>query len=461
MSTVKSAIFARTALLKDGFASAVRLETGEDGSICTLQTNTIARPGDMTADIIIPGMPNLHSHAFQRAMAGLAETSCGTSDTFWTWRHLMYDLANKISPDDLAAIATQAYLELLKFGYTSVAEFHYLHGLGDPSSPLNVEMSEAIFSAATQTGIGLTHLPVLYEIAGFGETEPAPEQKAFCHTPDDFIRLVETLTARAANYPNIDIGIAFHSLRAVRNKSLIDISKWAKQTLPGSPVHIHIAEQEQEVADCLERLGARPVEWLQGNVDVDETWCLVHATHMSDNEITAAAKTGSVAGLCPTTEANLGDGFFELTRWNEYGGAIGIGSDSNVCLSPVEELRLLEYGHRLRERRRLVATSPEHPGTGAFLWSAAAQGGAQALGRKAGALAIGNRADFLTLDAAHPALCTAANDGILNALIFGPSQGAIQDVYVNGVRVIHEGHHAREAEITARYTSCVTNLLTQ
>lgn len=454
-------IFARTALLKDGFASAVRLETGKDGSICALETNAIARPGDRLADIIIPGMPNLHSHAFQRAMAGLAETSSGSADTFWTWRHLMYDLANRITPDDLAAIATQAYLELLKSGYTSVAEFHYIHGMKDPSSPLNIEMSEAIFSAATQTGIGLAHLPVLYEIAGFGEAEPTPEQRAFCHTPDDFTRLVETLTARAANHPDIDIGIAFHSLRAVRNQSLMDISNWAKQTLPGSPVHIHIAEQEQEVADCLEHLGARPVEWLLGNVDVDETWCLVHATHMSNNEIAAAAKTGSIAGLCPTTEANLGDGFFELTRWNEYGGAIGIGSDSNICLSPVEELRLLEYAHRLRERRRLVATSPEHPGTGTFLWSTTTQGGAQALGRKAGTLAVGNKADFLTLDAAHPALCTSANDDILNALIFGPSQGAIRDVYVNGDRVIHKGHHRHEIEITARYTNCVTSLLTR
>lgn len=452
-------LFANRALLPTGFMDNVRITIATDGEIARVESGLTPAPGDALADTLIPGIPNLHSHSFQRATAGLAEQTTGGSDTFWTWRTLMYELANKLRPVDVLAIASQLYMELLKSGYTSVAEFHYIHGITDGNARQDLEMSEAILEAARQTGIGLTLLPVLYEVSGFGASAPHPDQMTFRHTPQAFTELVEKLQQKTKGETNIGLGMAFHSLRAVKPESLAEIASWATRAMPDRPVHIHIAEQEREVAECLEKLGARPVEWLLGNANVDRNWCLIHATHMTAEEIESVAKSGAVAGLCPTTEANLGDGFFDLPRWLEGGGPLGVGSDANLSTSPVEELRLLEYGSRLRERRRLVATSPEHPGTGAFLWSAAAKGGAQALGRKSGAIEIGNRADFLNLDANHPALCASSGEDILSALVFGPSQGAIRDVYVAGRRVIEDGRHDQEVQISALYRKAVRSLL--
>ncbi len=453
-----TSLFANRALLPAGFTNNVRINIAANGQITRIESGVTPTPEDTLADTLIPGMPDLHSHAFQRATAGLAEHTSGGSDTFWTWRGLMYELANKVRPDDILAIAAQLYMELLKSGYTSVAEFHYIHGMGDEKTPLNLEMSEAILEAARQTGIALTHLPVLYEVAGFGASEPVLEQRSFRHTPEAFIDLVEKLLTEIRGETNINLGIGLHSLRAVKPSTLVEIATWAGHAMADQPVHIHIAEQEREVRECLEHHGARPVEWLLGNVDVGQNWCLVHATHMIGKEIKALAKSGAVAGLCPTTEANLGDGFFELSLWLGQGGPLGVGSDANLSTSPVEELRLLEYGSRLRERRRLVSTSPEHPGTGAFLWSAAVRGGARALGRKSGTIAEGNRADLLNLDSDHPALCAASGEDILGAFIFGPSQGAIRDVFVGGKRVIEDGRHGQETQISARYRKTVKSL---
>ncbi len=454
-----TALFAKKALLPQGFEDNIRLDIDATGHITGIETATKPGPGERIADVLVPGMSNVHSHAFQRAIAGLTEYTSGGSDTFWTWRSLMYELANKVSPDDLAAIAGQLYMEFMKSGYTSVAEFHYTHGMAGNNAPLNMEMSLAIFEAAKQTGIGFTHLPVLYEVSGFGATDPVLQQRTFLHTPEAFVDLVEMLETRVKSEPEISLGIGFHSLRAVTSQSLAEISTWAGHAMPDRPIHIHIAEQELEVRDCLEFYGARPVEWLLNNAPVNENWCLIHATHMIAKEIKGAASSGAVVGLSPSTEANLGDGFFELPAWLEAKGALGVGSDSNVCTSPIEELRLLEYGSRLRERRRLISTSPEHRGTGAFLWSAAARGGARALGRKAGTIAVGNKADVLGLDSTHPALCSADSDNILNTLVFGPSQGAIRDVYVGGLRVIEDGRHACEEQISARYRKTVKTLI--
>lgn len=454
-----SALFARKAFLPQGFEDGTRLDIDATGHIAGIETGAKPQRNDILADILIPGMPNLHCHSFQRAMAGLAEYKSGSSNTFWTWRSLMYELASKVTPEDLAAIAAQLYMELLKSGYTSVAEFHYLHGMAAGKAPLNKEMSLAILDAANETGIGLTHLPVLYEGSGFGRGDPLPEQASFSHSSEAFIDLVERLETRTKIDPNMEIGTAFHSLRAVTPASLAKVSGWADAAMPGRPIHIHIAEQEQEVRDCLAHHGARPVEWLLDNADVDGNWCLVHATHMTADETEAAAKSGAIAGLCPSTEANLGDGLFDLSAWLENGGSLGLGSDSNVSTSPVEEARLLEYASRLNQQRRLIATSPEHPGTGAFLWAAATKGGARALGRKTGSIEIGNKADFLNLDAGHPSLCAATGEDILNALVFGPSQGAIRDVYVGGRPVVKDGRHSQEEQISARYRKCVKSLL--
>lgn len=397
-----TSLFAKKARLESGWARDVRVDIDADGVISAVTMESVCTSDQPSTDLLIPAMPNLHSHAFQRAMAGLAEVRGSTNDSFWTWRKLMYDLANRITPEDLEAIASQLYMELLKGGTSSIAEFHYIHRNAPNGKSQSLEMAEALMHAATKTGMRLTLLPVLYQVSGFGENEPQPEQQSFCHNTDQFISLLESLEIIAARNPNTQIGIAFHSLRAVAPEAMSNVLAWRKENHPSWPVHIHIAEQTKEVADCETTYGKRPVEWLLDSFEVDEHWCLVHATHMSAQELETLARTGAVAGICPTTEANLGDGFFDFTPWLAAGGRYGIGSDSNISTRACEELRWLDYGARLRERRRLIAANETTPNAGAALWMAAASGGAQALGIKAGCIAPGYRADFLGLDGQAP-----------------------------------------------------------
>lgn len=442
-----------TALLPNGWAQNVRIRIG-GGVIREVVSGAEPVPGTERHKIGLPGMPNLHSHAFQRGFAGLAERRAHAHDDFWTWRDIMYRFVDRITPDDLEAITALAYMEMLESGFTHVGEFHYLHRApngafyDDPAA-----MAGRIAAAAEISGIGLTLLPVFYAHSGFGGAPPHAGQKRFISTPDEFARLVEGSVIAVAGLTNSRVGIAPHSLRAVTKAELTEILSLATT----SPVHIHIAEQTREVEDCRAWCGQSPVTWLMENAPVDSRWCLVHATHVDDAELSAIAASGAVVGLCPITEANLGDGVFPLGKFLERSGRIGIGSDSNVYISAAEELRLLEYAQRLNQRARNVAASAA-ASTGRFSFDAAMAGGAQALGVKSG-LDVGAAADIMTLDAGHAALACRTGDSLLDSYVFAGSGGIIGDVWRGGEKLVSNGRHVRKDAIIARYGKTLGRLL--
>ena len=388
----------------------------------------------------VPGLPNLHSHAFQRAMAGLTERRGAEADSFWTWREQMYRFVERLTPDDLEAIAAQAYMEMLEAGFTWVAEFHYLHHRPDGRPYDNVaEMAERIVAAAAETGIGLTLLPVFYRQGGFGGQPATPGQRRFLNDRDSYARLMET------KVPGGRIGIAPHSLRAVT----LDDLEWAAATWAGQPAHIHVSEQTREVEDCLAAHGRRPIDLLMDNVPVDEHWCLVHATHADANERARIAKAKAVVGLCPITEANLGDGLFEVPDFLAQGGRFGVGSDSNVRLSAADELRTLEYGQRLIRRQRNVLGAPDRS-TGRRLFEAALAGGAQAAGMEVG----GDDDAVVTLDTnLH------RGDAAIDHWLFAADNAAIVSVERGGRRLVEHGRHRDRERIAARYHRTLARLL--
>jgi formimidoylglutamate deiminase len=429
-----------------GALAAVSADASDDGAM------RLAGP-------VMPGLCDLHCHAFQRAMAGLTERRSATADSFWTWRDVMYRFAARLTPDDLEAVATRLYVELLQGGFTSVCEFHYIHNDPEGRPFANcAEMSERLVRAASRAGIGLTMLPVLYQTANFGGVPPHEGQRRFVTTVDELLAIVEALRDLGAGNPNVRVGIAPHSLRAVPPDALRDAIRGLDAIDGAAPVHIHIAEQTREVDDCLAWSGRRPVEWLLANEAVSSRWCLVHATHLTDAETAALARSGAVAGLCPTTEANLGDGFFPLPAFLAQGGAFGVGSDSNVSTSAIEELRWLEYGQRLLHRRRSVAASAGTPSPGLALYQGALAGGARVSGRPIAGLARGQRADFLVIDADAPFLCGRGPDELADAMVFGGNANPIRDVFVGGRQVIAGGQHAHEAAIHAAYRAAARSL---
>ncbi|MDB5962765.1 MAG: formimidoylglutamate deiminase [Massilia sp.] len=454
----KGALLARHALLPGGWALDVAIEWNADGVITAVNPNAGAVAGIDTETLVIPGIVNLHSHAFQRAMAGLAETAgdsaAYTDDSFWTWRELMYRFAGRITPEQLEAVAAQLFVDCLRHGFTSVCEFHYLHRQPDGALYARpAEMAERVAQAAVDTGMGLTMLPVLYSHGGFGEQPLSERQRRFKSDVDQVLGIVDALSARRGG--QFETGAAPHSLRAA---SMAQIAELARGLPAGRPLHMHIAEQQLEVDACLAHAGRRPVAWLLDNIDIDRRWCLVHATHLDDAEIGSLAASGAVAGLCPGTEANLGDGLFALAPFIAAGGRFGIGSDSHVGHSPVEELRWLEYGQRLRRQGRNIAVDGGQRRVGDFLWQGALRGGAQASGRPVGALAVGLRADLLVLDDAHPNLQDAAAADVLNLLLFAGNDNLVRDVIVGGRPVIRHGRHADQAAIAARYRGALAQL---
>lgn len=445
--------FAR-ALLPAGWARDVRVAIA-NGTLAAIDVGVAPRAGDSRHAIALPGMPNLHSHAFQRGMAGLAESRGESADSFWTWRAVMYRFADRLTPDQLAAIAAMAYVEMLETGFTRVGEFHYLHH--DPAgAPYanRAAMAEAIVAAAAETGIGLTLLPVFYAHGGFGGAAPIEGQRRFLHDIDGYARLLDESRSAARPLSDARVGIAPHSLRAVTPEQLALLERLAGD----DPIHIHIAEQVREVEDCLVWSGATPVQWLLGNAPVDDRWCLVHATHMTDAETLALARSGAVAGLCPITEANLGDGIFPAAEYLAAGGRIGIGSDSNVLIDMTEELRVLEYGQRLTRRVRNALASDRTRSTGRALFASALAGGAQALGAPA-ALAPGNAADIVSLDAAHPALLARDDDALLDSLIFAAGRGAIDGVWRRGEQLVSGGRHRARAGVEAGFREVLEAIL--
>jgi formiminoglutamate deiminase len=450
-----ASLYFEEALLKSGWAAGVRIEIAGD-LIAGVEKGTRPSAGDERHAIGLPGMPNLHSHAFQRGMAGLAEIRGPDQDTFWTWRETMYRLALAMSPDDMQAVAGLAYVEMLEAGFTRVGEFHYLHHDRD-GRPFRdpAEMAARIIAAAGETGIGLTLLPVFYAHGGFGGQAPAPSQRRFICDPDAFGQLVEASRRTALAHPGSVIGVAPHSLRAVTPQELAAILPLAGD----GPIHIHVAEQLREVEDCLAWSGRRPVEWLLEQAAADSRWCFVHATHMTQEESQRMAAAGVVAGLCPVTEANLGDGIFNGTHFMSCGGRLGIGSDSNVLVGVADELRQLEYAQRLYGRQRNVMSRGEGASTGRTLYDAAAQGGSAALGASAAVLAPGAPADIISLDAANPALLERRGDGVLDAWIFAARTSPIDCVWARGRKWIEAGRHRARERIVARYRQCIARLL--
>ncbi len=403
----------------------------------------------------LPGMPNLHSHAFQRAMAGLAERRGPGDDSFWTWRETMYAFAAHIGPEQLKAIAAQLYVEMLKAGYTHVCEFHYLHHRPDGQPYADpAAMSAALVEAAEETGIGMTLLPVLYMSGGFDGRPLGERQRRFGHDVEAYLRLLESL--RRMESPMLRVGIALHSLRAVPGSAMREVL--AAEPAASGPIHIHIAEQIGEVQDCLALRDARPVQWLLEHAPVDARWCLVHATHMDANEVRALAATGAVAGLCPTTEANLGDGLFALPAWLDAGGRLGIGSDSHISVSPVEELRWLEYGQRLLSRHRNVVARAPGASVGETLWDAALAGGAQAADADLGAAQPGHRADLLVLDDDAPQLAARDTRSMLDSFLFAGNAPLVRDVMAGGDWVVRDFRHRDEERIAERYRVTLESL---
>ncbi len=447
--------FFPTALLPDGWARNVQITT-TGGFITSVHADAdphTTRDGTTCfTGAALPGMPNLHSHAFQRGMAGLAQRG----GDFWSWREVMYRFVAVLTPDDIQAIAALAYMEMLEAGFTAVAEFHYLHHAPDGTPYANPgETSARIAAAAEQTGIGLTLLPVYYAHGGFNAAPTAAGQRRFITDLDRYATLLAAAQRAIAPLPDARLGLAPHSLRAATPSELTTLVALAA----GRVLHIHVAEQTREVQDCLSATGTTPVQHLLASAPIDHRWCVVHATHMTAAETTALATTGAIAGLCPITEADLGDGIFPALAWRDAGGKFGIGTDSNTAISATQELRLLDYSQRLTHRARTVLT-PTGVSTGRYLWNQGTRGGAQALDRAIGALAPGHCADIVILDPAHPALTGRAGDSILDAMIFAAATPCITDVLAGGKHVVRAGRHIARDEILTAWQQTVRRLAT-
>ena len=448
-------LFLDRALLPQGWARNVRIEVA-DGVINALTCDATGEGAERHPGIAVPGLPNLHCHAFQRAMAGLAERRGPANDSFWTWREVMYRFLAELTPDDVEAIAAFAYMEMLEAGYTTVCEFHYLHHGPDgyPYDDLG-ELASRIAAAASATDIGLTLLPSLYMTGSVGNAPPTQGQRRFLNDPERFLDLVSRSRTIVAALPQARIGIAPHSLRAVPSDALAKVIK----AFPEGPIHIHAAEQVKEVEDSVAALGARPVQWLLDEADVDGRWCLIHATHMTPAETEGLARSGAVAGLCPLTEASLGDGVFDGARYLAAGGRFGVGTDSNIQVDAAAELRQLEYSQRLSLRARNVLAVREGESVGRHLFETALAGGTQACARRVGAIEVGRRADIVLLDATHPDIAAGTGDHWLDAWIFVVGRAAVRAVLVGGECVVANGRHRTREPITRRYRAVVQRLL--
>ncbi len=454
------AFFARDVLLPHGWSRDVRIAVDDRGDFVEVRENASAEGAERLAGPVLPGMANLHSHAFQRAMAGLTEVRGSLHDDFWSWRELMYRFVERLTPAQAQAIAAYLYVEMLKHGYTAVAEFHYVHNdIGGKPYAESAEMLLQHLTAAHDTGIAITLLPSLYAWSNFGEKPLAPRQKRFMSDCAAVLAMARAARRAAEGQPDVHVGVAPHSLRAVDPGALKALVDGIRALDRDAPIHIHAAEQTKEVEDSVAWSRRRPVEWLLEHLPVDARWCVVHATQVNADEIAGLARSGAVVGLCPATEGNLGDGIFPLTEYREAGGRYGIGGDSHVSRDPAEELRLMEYVQRLRHRRRNVVVTPACPAVGTTLWAEAAAGGAQALGRRMGAIAAAARADLVVLDAEAPDLAGRSGDAIANALVFSGARDLVRDVMVGGKWVVHESRHAREKEAADAFKKAVVELL--
>ena len=459
MSTGVPRLWFESALLPGGWARRVRI-TGLDGVISAIEIDVDPADDDERHALAVPGLPNLHSHAFQRAIAGLTERRGPTEDSFWTWRELMYRFVERMDPDHLEAITALAFAEMLEAGFTRVGEFHYLHQdksgvpFADPG-----ELAGRVAAAAAGTGIALTLLPTFYAHGGFGGSEPSARQLRFVTDLERFARIVESSRKAVRPLAGANVGVAPHSLRAVTPEELPKVVALAS----GGPVHIHIAEQMREVDDCVAWCGRRPIEQLFEAVTVDDRWCLVHATHATSWELERIAAEGAVVGLCPITEASLGDGVFPALEFQAFGGRVGIGTDSNILLDAGAELRALEYSQRLSRRARNVLAGEAGHSTGRSLFDAVLAGGSQALcgasARDRVGLVAAAPLDIVSLDAAHPALIERREDEILDSWIFAAGRDTIECVWRAGEKVVSGGRHRDREAIVASYRRAMKTLL--
>ena len=443
-----------SALTSSGWQNEVAVAVDDAGIIESVEAGV--KGGTLITGVAIPAVPNVHSHAHQRLMVGLAERAGPGTDSFWTWREVMYGFALKLSPDDLEAVAAQAYVEMLKSGFSCVGEFQYLHHQPDGGAyDEPAEMSLRCISAAEQAGVGITVLPTLYNYSGFGGQASTAGQRRFVNDADRFLEIYETLKGVCGVNPLRRLGISPHSLRAVTPELLKSVLNGIEK---GARIHIHVAEQTKEVEDCLAWCGKRPVEFLLDNFDVSARWCAIHATHMSQDETQKLARSGAIVGLCPTTEANLGDGIFPAGQFMKQGGAIAIGSDSQITISPAEDLRMLEYSQRLRDRTRNALASGPGASTGRTLFDAVLKGGASCLDQPVGAIAAGKRCDIAVLDDEYPTMIGREQDAALDAWIFSAGNSAVKDVIVGGSHVVKDRRHIDEERIQKKFAETVRRL---
>ena len=451
---MQKVLWFEAALLPTGWASNVRV-TVKDGLIGSVESDRSDTAGAERAGVVVPGLCNVHSHSFQRGMAGLAEVRGPSDDDFWTWRAWMYRFLDRLGPEEIEAVAAQAFMEMLESGFTRVGEFHYLHHAPDGRPYDNpAETAERICAAAAQVGIGLTLLPTFYAHGGFGGAPPTAGQRRFINDVDGFLDLVERSRSPVAALPGGVVGLSPHSLRAV---TPIELARLL-QAAPEGPIHIHAAEQVKEVQDCVAWSGRRPVAWLLDHAELGARWCLIHATHMDEDEVGRLARTGAVAGLCPITESNLGDGIFPAQAFVNAGGRFGIGTDSNVLIDAASELRTLEYSQRLALRSRNVLAGPLNPSTGASLFKAALDGGGQAMGVGTG-IAVGASADFLELDRTAAALASREQDALLDGWLFAGRLREIKTVWRAGVRVVEGRRHIQRGQVEQRYAKVLERLV--
>jgi len=461
-------LWLESALLPGGWTDHVRI-TVVDGCIDRIEADVTPDDGDEQHALAVPGLPNVHSHGFQRGLAGLTERRGPGTDSFWTWRELMYRFVERIDPEGLEAITALAFAEMLEAGFTHVVEFHYVHHdrqgvpFADPG-----ELCGRVAAAAQETGIGLTLLPSFYAHSEFGGAQPTLRQRRFVCDIDPFARILESARKSVASLPGGRVGVAPHSLRAVTPEELNAVIGLSG----GEPIHIHVAEQVKEVESCLAWSGQRPLQWLLGNAPVDDRWCLVHATHATSAELRDVAASGAVVGLCPLTESSLGDGIFPAADFFDFGGSVAIGTDSNIRIDAAEELRTLEYSQRLARRARNVLAKAAGASTGRTLFDAALTGGTVACGsapsvKRRGGLSPGPAAglrcgallNLVTLKAQHPALVDRRDDDLLDSWVFAGDRGVVDHVWRAGRQVVANGHHLRRSPITARYRRALKNLL--
>ena len=454
-----NALFASQALLVPGWARDVLIEWDDEGTITTVTPGAVARAAARAAGPVLAGMPNLHSHAFQRAMAGLAEVRGHPTDDFWTWREAMYHLVTHLSPQDIGAIAAQLHVEMLRHGYTSVAEFHYLHHQAD-GTPYEdrAEIAHHLVAAARRSGIAMTLLPVLYAYGGFRHQRLNDAQRRFAGSVQSVADLLHSLSSRYLPDARLRLGVAPHSARAIDALMLTEMVQAMDGIDATAPIHMHVSEQQGEVEECVATHGATPLAWIADIVSVDRRWCIVHATHLTPDEAETLRAAGAVAGLCPMTEANLGDGIFAFEAHFRHAGRFGIGGDSHVSVSPFEELRTLEYSQRLALRVRNVSASPAAPDVATNLWLGACAGGAQALGQPVGAILAGRRADLVVLDGTHVDFEGLDGSGMLACAMFSGNANRVRDVFVAGKHVIENGRHALQSKTEEDYRCAIRRL---